>query len=250
MTGITHLLSVTLQGGLIPSGTRVDVFQTIFWAFLAMGTLVGVVVVGYMLYNAWKYRDHEGRGEDNVDRPELGEIPQGGGKGRKLFLSFGLSAIIVISLIVWTYGTLLYVENDSPVDNNQEEAITVEVTGEQFRWNFEYPGGYDEYGTLRVPADTPVRVRVTSDDVFHNFGVPSLRVKSDAIPGEFTESWFVAEDTGTYRAACYELCGAAHSQMNAEVVVMEPDEFQSWLDEQNGNTTAANASATPKIAHP
>src|SRR6056297_3021582 len=109
---------------LLPRGTRVDVFAQIYWVFLALGTLVGVVVIGYMLYNAWKYRDDGPRNESTVDRPQLGEIPEGGGKGRKLFISFSLSAIIVVSLIVWTYAMLLYVEQGT-------SAPTVEDGGSQ-----------------------------------------------------------------------------------------------------------------------
>ncbi len=73
-----------------------------------------------------------------------------------------------------------------------------------------------------------VNIEVTSTDVFHNFGVPALRVKTDAIPGQTTNTWFIAEETGTYEAACYELCGAGHSYMTAQVEVMPQDEFEEW----------------------
>ncbi|PSP83957.1 cytochrome c oxidase subunit II, partial [Halobacteriales archaeon QH_8_68_33] len=82
-----------------------EVFQRIFLVFLGLGTLVGTVVISYTLYNAYKYRYREDADPaPDADRPELGEVPEGGGKGKKLFLSFGLSAIIVLSLVAWTYG--------------------------------------------------------------------------------------------------------------------------------------------------
>jgi cytochrome c oxidase subunit 2 len=231
MTLATELSAVVLQAGLVPRGSRVEVFQRIYWVFLALGTLVGIVVIAYMLWKAYKYRDTGEHAGEDVDRPELGELPTGGGGGRKLVLSFGLSTIIVVSLIVWTYGTLLYVEGDDPVEG---EELHIEVVGYQFGWTFVYPNGHTS-GTLRVPEDTEVRLTVTSDDVFHNFGVPALRVKSDAIPGQTTETWFVANETGRYQAACYELCGQGHSYMDAEVVVMPEDEYQQWY----GQTTPA-----------
>jgi cytochrome c oxidase subunit 2 len=218
---------------LLPKGTRVDVFEQIYWVFLGLGTLVGIVVIGYMLFNAWKYRDDGTRDETDEDRPTLGELPEGGGKGKKLFLSFTISAVIVISLIIWTYGMLLYVEEgataaqDDAVEGDAADPLVIEVTGQQFSWFYEYPNG-ERTTTLVVPEDRQIQLRVTSDDVMHNFGVPALRVKADAINGTHTETWFVAEETGEYRAICYELCGTGHSYMTSTVRVRSQEDFQSW----------------------
>ncbi|MFB6187179.1 MAG: cytochrome c oxidase subunit II, partial [Halobacteriaceae archaeon] len=193
MIGIELLELVPLigiDGGLVPRGGRVEVFQQIFLAFLVLGTLVGVVVMGYMVYNAYKYRDSRKEEQDeDVDRPQLGERPTGGGGGKKLLLSFSLSAIIVISLIVWTYGTLLYVEKNPPTEG--ESTMVINVEGYRFGWEFIYPNGKTST-TLRVPKGRPIKLVVTSRDVFHTFGIPALRVKADAIPGQKTDTWFVA----------------------------------------------------------
>ncbi|WP_396612505.1 cytochrome c oxidase subunit II [Haloferax sp. S1W] len=232
-----------LQSGLVPRGTRIIVFESIFEVFLLLGTLVGVVVIGYMLYNAYKYRSGSGKGEGVEDRPVLGELPAGGGGGRKLATSFFMSMIIVVSLISWTYLTLLYVEEGPSAD----DSLDVEVEGYQFGWRFTYPNGHTTDGVLRVPADQSVRLRVTSADVFHNFGIPALRVKTDAIPGQETETWFVANETGTYTAQCYELCGAGHSYMSAEVIVMPPDEYEEWY-ESTGNESSESVSTENESA--
>lgn len=210
-------------------GTQAQLFETIFAVFLLLGTLVGVIVIGYTLYNAYKYRD---RGEefDKDDRPVLGELPTGEGSGRKLFLSFFLSAVIVIALIVWTYGALLYVEA-GPAEQGTDENLDVDVVGFQFGWSFEYPNGYEADNELRVPADQVVTLTVTADDVWHTFGIPDLNVKSDAIPGQTTETWFIAEEPGEYEAWCFELCGVGHSDMRADVIVMEPEEFEEWYED-------------------
>ncbi|WP_254537724.1 cytochrome c oxidase subunit II [Halomarina litorea] len=249
----TDVFAVLVQAdGLIPRGSRAEVFEEIYWVFLVLGTLVGVVVISYMVYNAYKYRARAGVDADSADRPSLGELPSGGGKGRKLFLSLFISAIIVISLITWTYGTLLYIE--SPADDafqDDTETMNVTVTGRQFIWQFEYPNGHRSTGELRVPKGTRVQLSVTSADVFHNFGVPGLRVKTDAIPGQTTDAWFLADEVGTYTAQCYELCGAGHSAMNAQVVVMEPEAFEEWYagtgngssDGSGNGTNATNGTA-------
>lgn len=227
------------SGGLIPRGARTVVFEQIYWVFLVLGTVVGVVVVGYMLWNAYKYRDTGGTDSDAPDiRPTPGELPQGSGGGKKLFVSFGLSTIVVVSLIAWSYGTLLYVEQPThpQVEGPAEDVETLDVRVEGFRfgWSFEYPNGH-RTNELVVPVGREVRLHVTSRDVFHNFGIPDLRVKADAIPGQTTETWFIAEEPGTYRANCYELCGTGHYAMYATVVVLPPDEYDRWY----ANTTAS-----------
>ncbi|QRV14723.1 cytochrome c oxidase subunit II [Haloterrigena salifodinae] len=209
--------------------TRVDVFEEIFLVFLGLGTLVGVVVVSYVLYNAYKYRD-DGEPKDDESLPTLGELPTGGKGGKKLFLSFGISAVIVISLVIWTYGMLLYVED--PQDEFDEEPAEIEVTGDGFAWYFEYANGVEEIGTMRVPADKPIAIQTTSGDVWHTFGIPDLRVKSDAIPGEYDETWFMAEETGEHEIKCFELCGKGHTAMTGTVQVMEEEAFNEWLNSQ------------------
>ncbi|ELY43622.1 MULTISPECIES: cytochrome c oxidase subunit II [Natronorubrum] len=211
-------------------GTRVDVFEGIFMVFLALGTLVGVVVVAYTLYNAYKYRDTDER-KDDESLPTLGELPTGGKGGKKLFLSFGISAIIVISLVVWTYGMLLYVED--PDDEFDQDPVEIDVEGDGFAWHFEYANGAEATGTMNVPADQPVAIEVTSGDVWHTFGISDLRVKADAIPGEYDDTWFMAEEAGAqHEIECFELCGDFHTQMTGTVNVMEQDEFETWLDDQ------------------
>nr|WP_157231356.1 cytochrome c oxidase subunit II [Halostagnicola larsenii] len=208
--------------------TRSDVFGDIFLVFLALGTLVGILVISYTLYNSYKYRDTEDRSDDE-NLPALGELPTGGGSGKKLFVSFILSAIVVIALIVWTYGMLLYVE-DGP---DEEPAVEVDVQGATFSWSYEYDNGL-EPTELVVPAGEHVELNVTSIDVWHTFGISQERVKADAIPGEHDETWFIADETGTHEGAieCYELCGSGHSNMEGDLVVYEQDRYEEWVDEQ------------------
>jgi len=238
---VNLLAELFVPGQIVPEGSRSVVFQQIYGVFLVLGTIVGIVVTVYMVWKAWKYRAGAEHGDDD-GRPELGELPSGGGGGRKLFLSFSLSAVIVVSLISWTYFTLLYVENPEPVQD--EEPMTVEVTGHQFFWEFVYPNGHSTQGELVVPEDRRIRLEVTSADVFHNFGIPELRAKADAIPGQRTSTWFLAEETGTYQANCYELCGRGHSDMNAQVVIMENGEFYDWYESEA--TDESETESTPE----
>lgn len=246
MTTILPQLTTPLQQ------TRVDVFNEIFVLFLGLGTLVGIVVISYTLYNAYKYRDDGDHGEDE-DLPVVGELPTGGKGGRKLFLSFGLSAIIVLGLVFWSYQMLLYVEA-GPGDEAQQEALNVDVQGEAFSWTFQYENGVESTGELVVPADREIQLNVTSTDVWHAFGIPNQRAKADAIPGEYSETWFIADApengenvTREDAIECFELCGVGHSNMKADLTVMEEEAYQEWMAEQEaqangggGNESGAN----------
>jgi cytochrome c oxidase subunit 2 len=230
-----RLLPVGSTAGLPRSPT--EQFWEIFLVFVVLGTLVGIVVTAYLLWKVYKYREGSGHGDDaDVVRPQLGEIPRGAGGGKKLFLSFGISAVIVLSLIVWTYSALLYVEEPP-----EEPDFVVEVTGEQFAWQFEYPNGETTFNELRLPADQVVQIDVTASDVFHNFGIPAYAVKADAIPGQTSSRWFTTTRTGTFDAHCYELCGSGHSGMDAEVIVMEQGNFNDWY---NGSYQASVDAST------
>lgn len=212
---------------------QASVFEDIFLVFMVLGTLVGVVVVAYMLYNAYRYR--EGAAPDKeFDEPTLGELPTGGSGGKKLFLSFAISAIIVIGLVAWSYTALLYVEQGAQEDIETE--YDLEITGLQFGWQVEYPNGETAFtntpdpdqGHIAIPEDTMVGLHVTGAEVWHTFGITDLRLKVDAIPGQTAESWLLIDDPDqeSYTIECFELCGAGHSSMQGSLVVMDSDEWE------------------------
>src|SRR3954468_8222450 len=108
----------------------------------------------------------------------------------------------------------------------ENEALVVQVTGEQFAWNVRYagpdrvfgrtdiklidlqsnplgldrtdPAAKDDITTLNqlyLPVNRPIIVRLRSKDVIHSFGVPEFRVKQDAVPGLTIPIWFVPNVT-------------------------------------------------------
>jgi len=93
-----------------------------------------------------------------------------------------------------------------------------------------------------VPVGAKVRVLLTSNDVIHSWWVPDLAIKKDAVPGVVNETWFRAEEVGTYRGQCAELCGKDHGYMPVVVEVVEPDAYQAWVEtRQDGDTRLASA---------
>ena len=64
--------------------------------------------------------------------------------------------------------------------------LRVNVTAQQFAWQFEYangPAGGRKEPTLRLPLDRTVELSMRSKDVIHSFWVPEFGQKMDALPG-------------------------------------------------------------------
>ena len=89
---------------------------------------------------------------------------------------------------------------------------------------------------LVVPENKLVILNLSSGDTIHSFAAPNLRVKYDVIPGRETRVWFVAEKTGEYGVLCTQLCGLGHSQMLANINVLEPAEYQRWLEKKTASS--------------
>lgn len=81
---------------------------------------------------------------------------------------------------------------------------------------------------IAVPVGKVVHLLITSNDVIHQWGVPSLGVKQQAVPGRTAAAWFRIDKAGTYYGDCYVLCGKAHSAMPIVVRAVEPQVYEEW----------------------
>lgn len=130
---------------------------------------------------------------------------------------------------------------------------TVEVTGRQFEWRLRYPGHDGVLGTqddlfhvneLHVPVDEMVMVKLESQDVLHDFFLPHLRIKQDAVPGSTIPVWFKATEQGEFDIVCAELCGWGHYKMKGRIYIETRDEYERWLAELE-KKQATRAEPTP-----
>ena len=126
-----------------------------------------------------------------------------------------------------------------------DKAMEVYVVGRQWMWEMQYPEGRREINMLHVPVGRPVRLTMTSVDVIHDVFIPAFRIKQDVVPGKYSTLWFEATKPGTYHLFCAEYCGTEHSYMRGKVVVMEPAEYQAWL--QGGTVTESMSSEGAKL---
>jgi cytochrome c oxidase subunit 2 len=139
---------------------------------------------------------------------------------------------LLIALGIFVWSARIYLTWAEPPPGSQE----VYVVGRQWMWHLQHAGGQREINQLHMPLGRPVRLTITSKDVIHSVFVPEFRVHMDAVPGMYTTAWFQATRTGTFHLYCSQYCGTNHSVMIGEVIVMEPDAFERWLEARADNS--------------
>jgi cytochrome c oxidase subunit 2 len=172
--------------------------------------------------------------------------------GTLIELIWTITPALVLVAIAFPSFKLLYL-----MDEVLDPAMTIKAIGHQWYWSYEYADFLDsennsiefdsymipdsdlEPGQLRlletdnkvvIPVDTHVRFVISGADVIHDFAVPSLGLKVDAIPGRLNQSSVLALREGTFYGQCSEICGVLHSSMPIQIEAVNLEKFISWLD--------------------
>ncbi len=124
-------------------------------------------------------------------------------------------AIVLTTLVIIGIYRWFQITGPEPPDR-----MVVEITGQQFSWNYRYPGPDGDLGAfnfryitavnkvgidftdpaakddfmateLRAVVNKPILLRIRAKDVIHSVGIPYMRVKMDAMPGLVTRFWFI-----------------------------------------------------------
>jgi cytochrome c oxidase subunit 2 len=123
------------------------------------------------------------------------------------------------------------------LDTSRTADLRLSVVGEQWWWRvrYELPGGghVDLANEVRLPRGRVAAVTLASDNVIHSVWIPSLAGKVDMIPGRLTSVMLEPTVAGSYRGVCAEYCGASHARMAFVVEVMEPADFDRWLENES-----------------
>nr|AAU20555.1 cytochrome c oxidase subunit II [Plethodon petraeus] len=121
------------------------------------------------------------------------------------------------------------------MDEISNPHLTVKAIGHQWYWSYEHldyetmkynsymipvqhltPGQFRllEVDTrMNIPMETPIRMLISAEDVLHSWAVPSLGIKTDAIPGRLNQATLIVTRPGVFYGQCSEICGANHSFM-------------------------------------
>ena len=153
--------------------------------------------------------------------------------------------------VVWTVVPLMVVigfafygaRNLSAVRAADDNAMVVKVLAGQWNWQFSYPDYGFKTNELYLPVNRQILFQLSSRDVIHSFWVPEFRVKQDILPGAnlVKELRVTPIREGSYKLLCAELCGGAHADMTAPVVVVSQTDFQKWVAGQLEKSVKAPA---------
>lgn len=156
--------------------------------------------------------------------------------------------IVILVIIAIPSLKLLYFSNKA-----QDPEMTLKVTAHQWYWSYNYPDhgdfGFDSVpvaseelqpgqprlltvdNPIVLPVGTNIQVLVGTDDVIHNWAVPSLGLKTDAVPGRANETWVRIDKEGTYYGMCSELCGVNHYYMPIQIQAVSKEKFAEWVEQ-------------------
>jgi cytochrome c oxidase subunit II len=196
-----------------------------FWLATGICIFIFAVVVSVILYSLLKFR---ARPDDDTDGP-----PIHGNTGLEIAWT-AVPALLVTTIAI--AASIVLTQNSNAGSN----PLRVNVTAQQFAWQFEYANGPAEGTTatiLRLPIDRTVELSMRSKDVIHSFWVPEFGQKMDLLPwiDEFphpTTLPITPTKVGTFPIICTELCGLGHSLMRSKVIVMRAGEFDRWARSQ------------------
>ena len=199
---------------------------------VTMISAAGVALVALLFFVKYRRRS-ETQATPHVEPRAIDEV-------------FFVGVPLAFFLLWFAIGFPLFVKLQTP----PKDAMDVYVQGKKWMWKFAYPGGPNGVDVLRVPAGRPVRLLITSRDVIHSFFVPDFRIKQDAVPGRYSQTWFNATSPGRHQVLCAEYCGLGHSTMLAEVVVMKPEEYDEWIADARRSTVVATQDMQQEFEDP
>jgi cytochrome c oxidase subunit 2 len=196
-------------------------------------TLIALFVLGLLVYVMSRFNEKR-----NPD-------PSRTTHNTTLEIAWTILPVLILVAIAIPSFRLLFAQYDIPKPD-----LTITATGSQWYWTYEYPDHGITFDSIMVqeadlkegqprlltvdrevvvPVGKNVVVGVKSNDVIHDWAMPSFGVKLDAVPGRLQVTWFRAEREGVYYGQCSELCGRNHAFMPIAVRVVSEAEFADWL---------------------
>ena len=207
------------QSAMLPASDFAQALQGLFSNIFWWAVGVFVVVEGALIYALVKFRD----------RPENEEAAQFHGH-TLLEIAWTLAPALILVAIFIPTAQLIFQVDQAP--ENADEAVQVQVVGNQWWWRFNYPElGVTTANEMHLPVDRQAELELTSNDVIHSYWIPRLGGKRDVFPGRNTYLWFTPDSTGTYVGACAEYCGTSHALMKTRVVVQDSADFRGGLSQ-------------------
>jgi cytochrome c oxidase subunit 2 len=196
-----------------------------------VATIIFVLVEGAIIVAALRYR----RRDDQLP-------PQFHGNNL-LEISWTVVPLLIVATLFWLSWQVLN-KVDAQADN---PAVTVNVTGFQWQWQFTFQGEKVrvEEGqppqdltlkgtiarppTIYLPVDQTIHFNLQSRDVIHGFYIPQFLFKRDVIPGRTNSFDLTIDKPGSYPGQCTQFCGLQHNAMHFTVKAVPLPEYRAWI---------------------
>lgn len=203
-----------------------------------IAVIVFIIVEGLLIWITLRYRRKPG--DDTLPKQTHGSNP----------LEILWTVIPAITVTALFIGAFITLNDQETISANP--ALTVDVTGFQWQWTFEYQdkgikltGAGKEGPVMGLPVNETVHIRLHSADVIHSFYVPQFLYKKDVVPGRTNEFDVVVQQPGTYSGQCAEFCGLSHADMHFTVQAMERADFDAWIVQQQQQPTPGASQPAP-----
>lgn len=216
----------------VQGSTQAKKIDGLWDLMLVFAVPVFVLVVTVVLFAVKEFRMRPG--EEQLDGPNVH------GSTRLEIVWTAIPVVIIFVLVGYSAKVLSDIE---ATPANAAQGLKVDVYGEQFAWTFKYTGkdGKPVNTTrLYLPEGQSVKFDVHSKDVIHDFWIPAMRMKIDAVPGITTSYRITPNRVGTYPVVCAELCGLGHAVMRQSAYVMSPAKFDAWLTSKGAPAAPAS----------
>lgn len=222
----------------MPPGRLTDAARGQQWDNTVLGTVATPVVLMVWVYFGYAIAFFRQRGPELEDGVPI--------KGNRKLAAAWIVTTTTIVMSMFVFGTYELIvpagagggEGPNPIWRPSGKiALQVQVIAQQWRFTYRFPqfGGV-ETTYLELPKGRSVQFNVTSLDVIHDFWSYKLGVKADANPSINNVAYATPEQLGPFSVRCDELCGIWHGAMYNYGKVVSPDQFLSWIvNEENKN---------------
>jgi cytochrome c oxidase subunit II len=237
----TPLVAIFVGDQFPPGNATAQAHEQVFdnsW-LVAIMTPPAIFVLVFLAYALTTFRNRTG---ELVDGPPV--------RGDARIQTWWMVVTGVIVLFLAGFGSYELVHSGSgggqgPTAAFQpagyRQAMDVQVIAQQWEFTYRYPtyGGV-EVPHLVLPANTLIRLHVTSLDAIHSFWAYQLGVKADANPGSDNIAYVQTKGPLTFDIHCAELCGLWHGYMFDTGQVVDSGTFASWIKRQRSYFAPVN----------
>jgi len=208
----------TATSVLDPASTQGREILGLFWVVLGITGVIFLVVTALVVFVVIRYRQ----------RPD-GSAPSLTEDNVALELVWTVIPLVILSvLFVFTVRVMHRVD---PQAKDRDPDLL--IVAHQWWWELHYPDlGVVSANEIHVPVNTKLLLELESADVVHDFWVPALGKKVDAIPGHPNTLWLNVDRPGVFLGTCDEFCGVEHAWMRIRVVGQTKHEFEAWAAQQ------------------